>query len=87
MASVMSVTNETRSTTSRVTKEGKKLTYEMHVIQQPERARACGQGAKCKSRVISCGIEIISRSIELTFSSICRPSSSRPSPSRRASHL
>lgn len=36
---------------TRVTKEGKKLTYEMNVIQQPERARACGSGAKCKSFV------------------------------------
>lgn len=30
----------------RVTKEGRHLTYEMDVIQQPERARACGSGAK-----------------------------------------
>lgn len=33
---------------SRVTKEGRTLTYCMTVIQQPERARACGSGAKCK---------------------------------------
>lgn len=31
---------------TRVTAEGKKLTYELRVIQQPERARACGSGAK-----------------------------------------
>jgi hypothetical protein len=47
MAAVM-VTNETQSQASRVTKEGKRITYRMHVIQQPERARACGSGAKCK---------------------------------------
>lgn len=33
---------------SRITKEGRKLTYVLKVIQQPERARACGSGAKCK---------------------------------------
>ena len=33
---------------TRVTKEGRTLTYFMTVIQQPERARACGSGAKCK---------------------------------------
>lgn len=31
---------------SRVTKGGRKLTYCLTVIQQPERARACGSGAK-----------------------------------------
>jgi hypothetical protein len=40
------VANETTSSSSRVTKEGKKITYSLHVIQQPERARACGSGAK-----------------------------------------
>ncbi|KAI9729242.1 MAG: velvet protein [Cirrosporium novae-zelandiae] len=37
---------ETASSFTRVTREGKKLHYELTVIQQPERARACGQGAK-----------------------------------------
>ncbi|KAI9845632.1 MAG: velvet protein [Sclerophora amabilis] len=46
MASVMAVRNETESTSTRVTKEGRKLTYKLNVIQQPERARACGSGAK-----------------------------------------
>ena len=32
---------------SRVTADGRHLTYELKVIQQPERARACGSGAKC----------------------------------------
>ncbi|KFY88340.1 hypothetical protein V500_06416 [Pseudogymnoascus sp. VKM F-4518 (FW-2643)] len=31
---------------TRMTAEGRKLTYELKVIQQPERARACGSGAK-----------------------------------------
>ncbi|KAI9742469.1 MAG: velvet protein [Claussenomyces sp. TS43310] len=31
---------------SRMTTEGRKLTYVLRVIQQPERARACGSGAK-----------------------------------------
>jgi hypothetical protein len=34
---------------TRVTKEGRTLTYCLTVIQQPERARACGSGAKCKN--------------------------------------
>ncbi|MCJ1366827.1 velvet protein [Acarospora aff. strigata] len=46
MASTIAAANETKSKTVRVTKEGKKLTYELNVIQQPERARACGSGAK-----------------------------------------
>lgn len=32
---------------TRTTKGGRKLTYTLTVIQQPERARACGSGAKC----------------------------------------
>ncbi|KFY15497.1 hypothetical protein V492_01950, partial [Pseudogymnoascus sp. VKM F-4246] len=31
---------------TRMTAEGRKLSYELKVIQQPERARACGSGAK-----------------------------------------
>ncbi|KAL8748013.1 MAG: hypothetical protein Q9190_000163 [Brigantiaea leucoxantha] len=46
MASIMAVNNEKESSMTRVTKEGKRLTYEMVVMQQPERARACGSGAK-----------------------------------------
>ncbi|KAE8350510.1 velvet factor-domain-containing protein [Aspergillus coremiiformis] len=38
--------NETESSVSRITREGKKLTYKLNVMQQPERARACGAGAK-----------------------------------------
>lgn len=32
---------------TRTTKGGRKLRYTLTVIQQPERARACGSGAKC----------------------------------------
>ena len=32
----------------RVTKGGQRLFYRLEVIQQPERARACGSGPKCK---------------------------------------
>ncbi|PKX94120.1 sexual development activator VeA [Aspergillus novofumigatus IBT 16806] len=38
--------NETESSVSRITREGKKITYKLSVMQQPERARACGAGAK-----------------------------------------
>ncbi|KAF1997163.1 hypothetical protein P154DRAFT_294988 [Amniculicola lignicola CBS 123094] len=46
MASIIQVSNETKSSASRVTKDGRKITYALQVIQQPERARACGSGAK-----------------------------------------
>ncbi|KAI9803958.1 MAG: velvet protein [Piccolia ochrophora] len=46
MATVIPVRNETKSTMARMTKDGRKLTYQLNVIQQPERARACGSGAK-----------------------------------------
>lgn len=48
MASLMQVEHESSNTLKRVTKEGKQLTYELVVMQQPERARACGSGAKCQ---------------------------------------
>ena len=48
MASIMAVSNETKTSTTRMTKEGRQLRYELEVIQQPERARACGSGAKCQ---------------------------------------
>ncbi|KAL4873724.1 velvet factor-domain-containing protein [Aspergillus spectabilis] len=38
--------NETEHSVSRLTREGKKITYTLRVKQQPERARACGAGAK-----------------------------------------
>lgn len=45
----MQVEHESTNSLKRVTKEGKQLTYELVVMQQPERARACGSGAKCQS--------------------------------------
>ncbi|KAH6717734.1 velvet factor-domain-containing protein [Leptodontidium sp. MPI-SDFR-AT-0119] len=36
----------TVATTTRVTKSGRTIRYDLTVIQQPERARACGSGAK-----------------------------------------
>ncbi|PYI08692.1 hypothetical protein BO78DRAFT_60952 [Aspergillus sclerotiicarbonarius CBS 121057] len=38
--------NETEHTASRITRDGKKITYYLKITQQPERARACGAGAK-----------------------------------------
>ncbi|KAJ5166809.1 uncharacterized protein N7482_005590 [Penicillium canariense] len=38
--------NETEHSVTRITREGKRLTYKLSVMQQPERARACGAGAK-----------------------------------------
>ncbi|XRM41206.1 hypothetical protein ABZX51_004491 [Aspergillus tubingensis] len=38
--------NETEHSVSRITREGKRITYKLNVMQQPERARACGAGAK-----------------------------------------
>ena len=48
-------TNETFAEYSRQTVDGRTLTYKLHVMQQPERARACGAGAKCKQRNFSKG--------------------------------
>lgn len=45
--------NETESCSTRWTKEGKRLTYRLKVLQQPHRARACGSGAKCKTVSLS----------------------------------
>lgn len=42
--------NETEHTMTRETREGKTITYKLSVMQQPERARACGAGAKCTSK-------------------------------------
>ncbi|KAK5252379.1 hypothetical protein LTR67_002206 [Exophiala xenobiotica] len=38
--------NETKSEFSRKTVDGRILTYELEVVQQPEKARACGSGQK-----------------------------------------
>ncbi len=39
---------------SRLTQGGRRITYQLTVIQQPERARACGSGAKCESPSSHC---------------------------------
>ncbi|MCJ1285302.1 velvet protein [Xylographa opegraphella] len=46
MANIIAVSNETNSDMVRMTRDGRKLTYRMKVLQQPQRARACGSGAK-----------------------------------------
>ncbi|KAF2271904.1 uncharacterized protein EI97DRAFT_239609 [Westerdykella ornata] len=46
MATTIPVQNETTSSSSRITQKGRKITYNLQVIQQPMRARACGSGAK-----------------------------------------
>lgn len=46
MASIIPVSNETKSSAVRTTKDGRQIRYALQVIQQPERARACGSGAK-----------------------------------------
>lgn len=60
MASLMSP-REMDSTSTRITKEGRKLTYQLSVIQQPERARACGSGAKCEPRSVQTEVIIANR--------------------------
>ena len=47
----MPPTDEKENFACRTTREGKKLTYVLKVLQQPERARACGAGAKCMSSI------------------------------------
>lgn len=49
MERVLSVPNETNASFSRTTRDGRKITYRLKVLQQPERARACGSGAKCET--------------------------------------
>lgn len=40
--------NETKNEVSRVTVDNRRITYVLEVVQQPEKARACGAGAKCE---------------------------------------
>ena len=75
MASIIQVPNETKSSSSRHTKDGREIRYCLQVIQQPERARACGSGAKCEPRDVLRTHGIIS----LTLRSVCRPSPRRSS--------
>lgn len=41
--------NEGVATFTRQTIGGKNLSYRLKVVQQPEKARACGSGPRCKS--------------------------------------
>ena len=43
------IPNETRNEFSRITVDHRRITYTLEVVQQPEKARACGSGNKCKS--------------------------------------
>ncbi|KAI9655228.1 MAG: velvet protein [Alyxoria varia] len=45
----MTTTDDQPSVASRITAEGRKISYSLNVCQQPVRARACGQGAKSSS--------------------------------------
>lgn len=76
------VEHETESLAKRTTKDGRKLTYRLKVIQQPSRARACGSGAKCEF----CMTTQLTSSI-LTNCSIGRPPSSRSSTDRGTEDL
>jgi hypothetical protein len=42
----------------RVTKSGRRLFYKLTVIQQPERARACGSGPKCMLESLGCQVGV-----------------------------
>ncbi len=42
---------ETMNVFERTMPNGEKLEYRMRVLQQPERARACGMGAKCECTI------------------------------------
>lgn len=75
--------NETEHSVSRITREGKQLTYKLSVMQQPERARACGAGAKCES----CSEQKRRFEVLTGFDSLRRPSSGGPSPGRGTTHL
>lgn len=63
LAAEVNTSDITREVISRTTKGGRRLHYELTCLQQPERARACGSGQKCKSLVFS---ELCS-SCNLTF--------------------
>ena len=39
---------ETTAVADRVLRDGTILRYQLSILQQPMRARACGMGAKCK---------------------------------------
>jgi hypothetical protein len=67
--------NEDYNETYRQTFDGRTLKYTLTVLQQPERARACGAGARCESRYLA-----ISSPLTLPYS-FSRPPSGRSSSS------
>jgi hypothetical protein len=72
--------NEDYNDTYRQTFDGRTLKYTLTVLQQPERARACGAGARCESR----NLAIILPPFQLLIShSFSRPPSCRSSPRHR----
>ena len=44
--------DESYNSATRRTIDGRTLEYKLHVIQQPQRARACGAGARCTSPLL-----------------------------------
>ncbi|EOA86036.1 uncharacterized protein SETTUDRAFT_177499 [Exserohilum turcica Et28A] len=67
------VPNETKSQSVRTTKDGRQIRYNLQVIQQPERARACGSGAKSSAdrRPVDpppiVGLRVFENDQEITF--------------------
>lgn len=47
-ATTIAVGSPDAAVISRMTRGGSLLWYQLEVIQQPERARACGAGPKCE---------------------------------------
>jgi hypothetical protein len=75
--------NEDHNTTHRQTFDGRTLKYTLTVLQQPERARACGAGARCEFRHRENHVSPLC--MLLISHSFSRPPSSRSSSSHRAS--
>ncbi len=74
------VPNETTNEFSRTTVDHRRITYTLNVVQQPEKARACGSGTKCKSHAMIDRLPLTSNSIE-------RPQTCRPTTGCRAQDL
>jgi hypothetical protein len=72
--------NEEHSVLQRKTIDDRTLQYELNIIQQPAKARACGAGPRCES------LWLLAKRL-LTYFSCCRPSSCRSTPSCGPAHL
>ena len=75
--------NETRTTFTRATVGGRRLKYVLDVIQQPKKARACGNGPRCKFKARS----TIYWFISLTHTSLIRSTTCRSTSSHCPQHL